>query len=117
MAPEIGVRINCAFGGLIIGAVVVATIGFSPLVGWTTSAETRQRIDAEVVRAKAAVCLGQFKRVANYHERLKELKGLSYAEISTFLAKGGWDRMPGEDVQNDAVNRACLDGLEIFPEN
>jgi hypothetical protein len=33
---------------------------------------------------------------------------------STFIEKGGWDKMPGEDTAGFAVARACADGLEVL---
>ena len=100
-------------GGLILGAVIAAIIGFSPLVGWKTKAEVVQMVDREVMATKTAICAAQFRNAPNYAERLKELKALSYGEKkSAFFAKGGWDKIPGEEKTSDAVTQACISRLE-----
>jgi hypothetical protein len=33
---------------------------------------------------------------------------------STFIEKGGWDKMPGEEKAGYAVARACADGLDVL---
>jgi hypothetical protein len=33
-----------------------------------------------------------------------------------FIEKGGWDKMPGQEVAGSTVARACVDGLELLAE-
>jgi len=35
-------------------------------------------------------------------------------ERASFIEKGGWDRMPGEEKAGYTVSRACADGLEFL---
>jgi hypothetical protein len=109
--PETGGKIKFGVWGLICGAVIVMIIGFA-WGGWTTGGTSRQRTDEAVLATRAAICVAQFIKDPNYKEKLKELKTVSSYERSTFIEKGGWDKMPGEQKANDTVSRACADGLE-----
>ena len=103
-------------GGLILGAALTATIGFSPLVNWKSKADYGRMIDSAVVSTQATICAAQFKKAPNYPERLKELKALPYSDKSKYVSKGGWDKMAGEEKTSEAVTQACIDRLEADAE-
>lgn len=99
--------------GLIIGAVITMIIGFA-WGGWTTRGTALQRADEAVLATRAAICVAQFMKQPNAQEKLKELKDISSWERASFIEKGGWDRMPGEEKAGYTVSRACADGLEFL---
>jgi len=82
--------------------------------GWTTGGTSRQRSEEAVLATRAAICVAQFIKDPNYKENLKQLKAVDSYERSTFIEKGGWDKMPGEKEANYDVSRACADGLEYL---
>jgi hypothetical protein len=49
----------------------------------------------------------------HHQEHLEALRKLGY-QRSTFIEKGGWDKMPGEDTASHGVARACADGLDVL---
>jgi hypothetical protein len=66
-----------------------------------------QRMSEEsVLAARAAICVAQFMKDTNHQENLKALEKLSAYERSTFIGKGGWDTMPGENTAVYPVARA-----------
>jgi len=111
--PETVGKIKFGVWGLICGAVIAMIIGFA-WGGWTTGGTGRQRTEEAVLATRAAICVAQFIKDPNYKEKLKELKAVSSYERSTFIEKGGWDKMPGEQKASDTVSRACADGLEFL---
>jgi hypothetical protein len=79
--------------------------------GWTTQSKTQQMTDAAVLKHRVAICVAQFVKGPNDQKRLKESAGDQFLERATFIEKGGWDKMPGEEKASDAVARPCADGL------
>jgi hypothetical protein len=111
--PDTGGKIKFGVWGLICGAVIAMIIGFA-WGGWTTRGTSRQRTEEAVLATRAAICVAQFIKDPNYKEKLKELKAVDSWNRSTFIEKGGWDKMPGEQKASFTVSRACADGLEFL---
>jgi len=111
--PETEVKAKYGFWGLILGAGAATIIGFN-WGGWTTGGTSQQRTDAALLAARAAICVAQFSKGPNEQQRLKELKAVSSWDRASAIEKGGWDKMPGEEKANDAVARACAEGLETL---
>jgi hypothetical protein len=111
--PDTGGKVKFGVWGLICGAVITMIIGFA-WGGWTTGGTSRQRTEAAVLATRAAICVAQFIKDPNYTEKLKELKAAESWNRSTFIQKGGWDKMPGEQTANPTVSQACADGLEYL---
>ena len=110
--PETEVKVKYGVWGLILGAGVAMIVGFN-WGGWTTRGTSQQQTDAAVLATRAAICVAQFSKAPNDQQRLKQLKAVNSWERAAFIEKGGWDKMPGEEKANDAVARACAEGLEI----
>jgi hypothetical protein len=53
--------------------------------------------DEAVLAARAAICVAQFMKQPNPQEKLQELEKVSSYQRSTFIEKGGWDKMPGKN--------------------
>jgi len=115
MTPETAGKVKFGVWGLICGAVIAMIIGFA-WGGWTTRGTTQRMGEAAVLAARAAICVAQFMKEPNHQEKLQELRKLSSWQRSTFIEKGGWDRMPGEEKAGYAIARACADGLEVLME-
>jgi hypothetical protein len=53
-------------------------------------------------------------REPNPEEKLQEFGKLLSYQRGSFIEKGGWDKMPGEEKAGPLVARACADGLEVL---
>ena len=115
MKPETGTMLRHGVWGLIIGAIITMIIGFA-WGGWTTGGSSQRMSEAAVLATRAAICVAQFMKQPNAQEKLKELKAVNSWERATFIEKGGWDKMPGEEKANYTVSRACADGLDVLME-
>ena len=113
MTPVTAAKVKYGVWGLICGAVLAMIIGFA-WGGWTTSSTTQKMGEEAVLAARAAICVAQFLKAPNHQEQLQELEKVSSYQRSTFIEKGGWDKMPGEEKAGSAVARACANGLEVL---
>jgi len=82
--------------------------------GWTTAWTSKEMSGKAVLASQAAICVAQFMKEANHEEKLKELEKVNSWQRSEFIAKGGWDKMPGQKEADFGVARACSDGLELL---
>ena len=113
MTPVTAAKVKYGVWGLIGGAIIAMIIGFA-WGGWTTSGTTKRMGDEAVLAARAAICVAQFMKQPNPQEKLQELEKVNSYQRSTFIEKGGWDKMPGEEQGGSTVARACADGLEVL---
>jgi hypothetical protein len=113
MNPVTAGKVKYGVWGLIGGAIIAMILGFA-WGGWTTARTTRQMGEEAVLAARAAICVAQFMKDPNHQAHLQELGKISTYQRSTFIAKGGWDKMPGEDTAGHLVARACADGLDVL---
>ena len=113
MTPVTAAKVKYGVWGLIGGAIIAMIIGFA-WGGWTTASTTQRMGDEALLAARAAICVAQFMKQPNPQEKLQELEKISSYQRSTFIEKGGWDKMPGEEKAGPMVARACADGLEVL---
>jgi hypothetical protein len=113
MTPVTAAKVKYGVWGLICGAIIAMIIGFA-WGGWTTASTTKRMGDEAILAARAAICVAQFMKEPNHQEKLQELEKVSSYQRSTFIEKGGWDKMPGEEKASSTVARACAEGLEVL---
>src|ERR687893_170733 len=113
MTPVTAGKVKYGVWGLIGGAVIAMIIGFA-WGGWTTARTTQRMGEEAVLAARAAICVAQFMKDPNHAEKLQELGKINTYQRSSFIEKGGWDKMPGEDRASWGVTRACADGLDVL---
>ena len=113
MQRETTEKLKYGAWGLVAGAIVATTLGFT-WGGWMTGTTTKGRIDEAVLASRAAICVAQFMKQPNPDEKLKALGEVNSWERAEAIEKGGWDRMPGQEKAGYAVARACADGLELL---
>jgi len=113
MTPVTAAKVKYGVWGLICGGIIAMIIGFA-WGGWSTSGTTTRMGEEAVLAARAAICVAQFMKQPDHQEKLQELEKVSSYQRSTFIEKGGWDKMPGEQQASYAVARACADGLEVL---
>jgi hypothetical protein len=111
--PETEVKLKYGGWGLILGAGIATIVGFN-WGGWTTRGTSQQMTEAALLSTRAAICVAQFSAPPNDQRRLKELKAVDSWDRASFIEKGGWDKMPGEEKVTDTVARACAEGLGLL---
>jgi hypothetical protein len=113
LKPETEGKIKFGSWGIVCGGIIAIIIGFV-WGGWTTAGTTQTMTEDAVLASQAAICVAQFAKEADYEVKLKEFEKVSSWERATFIEKGGWDKMPGQEKAGYAVARACSDGIELL---
>ena len=95
--------------GAAVGAIAMATIGFSQL-GWTTSGK-QERANIAVVAALVPFCIAKAQQDPD-----KDIYANLQAETSSYsrsdmVMKAGWATVGGETSPDNALARACSDKL------
>jgi len=111
MKPETEGKVKFGSWGLVVGAVIAIIIGFA-WGGWTTASTTKTMTEDAVLASQAAICVAQFMKEPDHAEKLKEFAKVNSWERASFIEKGGWDKMPGQEKAGYTVSRACSDGIE-----
>jgi hypothetical protein len=101
--------------GAFIGFLATVVIGFG-WGGWTLGSTAKEMAgksaNSAVIAALAPICVDKFQRAAGAVANLAELKKVSSWQQTSFVEKGGWATLPGSDVANSSVARACADMLD-----
>jgi hypothetical protein len=113
LKPETEGKVKFGSWGLIAGAVIAIIIGFA-WGGWTTASTTQTLTEDAVLASQAAICVAQFAMTPDHAEKLIEFEKVSSWERASYIEKGGWDKMPGQEKAGYAVARACSDGVELL---
>jgi predicted phage tail protein len=113
MKPEMKGKAKFGVWGIIIGAIVVMTIGFA-WGGWTTQSTAQKMSDEAVLASQAAICVAQFMKEPSHEAKLKEIEKIDSWKRSEFIEKGGWDKMPGQEKAGSLVAQACAKGVEVL---
>ncbi|HSR10547.1 MAG TPA: hypothetical protein VLS90_03815 [Thermodesulfobacteriota bacterium] len=113
MRKESETKVKFGVAGVVIGALVVITIGFA-WAGWVTQGTAQKMSDEAVLASQAAICVAQFMKQPNHKENLVELGKMDAWKRPEFVEKGGWDRMPGQEKAGSYVSQACAKGLDVL---
>ena len=113
MKPETSQKAQNAFLAAVVGAIIPIAIGFGANF-WVTKGDAERMASEALLTARAKICVAQFSNAPNYEERLQQYKALDYSARGSFLEKGGWGKMPGEEKANDAVKESCARALEAL---
>ena len=100
--------------GAVVGALVLATVGFA-WGGWVTGA-TAQKMASdharrEVVAALVPICLDQSSQDPKVVETLAQLKDTRSYQRRDLLMKTGWATMPGSSDPDRDVAQECMAAL------
>ena len=96
--------------GIVVGAIVLLIVIFS--AGWVvTNGKAEQMANQAVVDKLSSICVAQFLQDPNKEERLKELKATDSWQRDSYVEKGGWATMPGEDSPDSMVADECAKRL------
>lgn len=113
MTPERSVALQNIFLALVVGLAIPPAIGFWGGF-WVTQDSAARKANAAGLAIRTGICVAQFTAAPKIQERLKELKQLEYSSKATYLEKGGWARMPGEEKAQDAVSQGCVEKLDAL---
>ncbi len=102
-------KIKVGFWGLIGGAIIAMIVGFN-WGGWTTSGTTQKMIEEATLKSQVAICVAQTMGAPK--DKMVELQKLQSYERSDYIAKGGWDKMPGQKEAGSGVSQGCAEGLQ-----
>ena len=100
--------------GAAAGAVATLVIGFY-WGGWVTGGTAKEMVQqstsSAVVTALSPICVDKFQQSTGATANMAELKKVSSYQQGSFIEKGGWATLPGNDNANSAVARACAEML------
>ncbi len=114
VSPQRMTSVKAILLGAVLGAVVLAFVGFKWggwVTGGTAEKQATERADSAVAMALAPVCVDKFKHAPDAATQLTSLQKLSPYEQRGFVEKGGWATPAGSDKANVSVARACADTL------
>jgi len=96
--------------GTALGAAATIVIGFA-WGGWVLggTAQKQSMADAKeaVVAVLAPICANKFKEADNATLNMANLKKESTYQQASFIEKGGWAVLPGNEKAGDGVAKAC----------
>jgi curli biogenesis system outer membrane secretion channel CsgG len=105
-----------AVWGGIVGAAIIAAVGFS--AGWVVTSGSAKELAAKqeekaVLAALTPICVAQFKTQTSETRttQLAALKGESSWQQGDYVEKQGWATMPGSKEPSDEVADACATEL------
>ncbi|SHF92212.1 hypothetical protein SAMN02745157_3088 [Kaistia soli DSM 19436] len=102
--------IKAALGGAVVGAVVMAVVGFS-WGGWVTGSASRENAetiaDARVVTALTPYCVVNAQADPQSSERLAALKSASSYQRRDLVMANGWATLAVGKDPDRAVADAC----------
>ena len=100
--------------GAAIGAITLATVGFS-WGGWVTGHSANRmasdEAQAQVVAALAPICVMQSKQDPQYTQTLAALQDTASYKRRDIVMAAGWATMPGSTDPDRAVATACMETL------
>jgi hypothetical protein len=100
--------------GAAAGAVATLIVG-SYWGGWITGGSANDMVQRSttlaVVTALSAICVENFQHSSEAATNMVELKKVSSYQQSSFIEKGGWATLPGNESADSAVARACAEVL------
>ena len=113
MTPETSNNFQNLVIALLIGLILPPAIGFGIGI-WVTRDSAERKANEAVMTVRTTICVAQFTNAPNYQVRIKEFVAADYTAKRTFLEKGGWAKMPGEEKASDNVKDACSGKLEAL---
>ena len=100
--------------GAAVGAIATLVVGFY-WGGWVTGGTAKEMVQrstsSAVVTALSPICVDKFQQAAGAANNMAELKKVSSYQQGSFIEKGGWATLPGNDSANSSVARACAETL------
>lgn len=96
--------------GAALGIFATVVIGFSWggwMLGSTAEKQTAEGAKNAVVAVLAPICADKFQKGNDAAANLVDLKKEAGYNQTSFVEKGGWAILPGNDKAGDGVAKAC----------
>ena len=113
MKQETQSKIKYGRWGLVIGAAIAMIIGFG-WGGWSTASATQEMTEKAILEGRTAICVAQFMADSGNADNLVEFEKIDSWKRHELVAKGDWDKMPGQAEAGYGVARACAAGIELL---
>jgi hypothetical protein len=114
---QIPVWLKPGLWGAAVGAIAMATVGFSQL-GWVTKGTAEQlaqeRSDTSVVAALVPFCVVKAQQDPDLATLAKFQAEQSSYSRSDLVLKAGWATIGGKTSPDNALARACSDKLHTL---
>ena len=96
--------------GAIAGIILICILGFT-WFGWMTTGTANELSEAAVLQREAEICVAQFQADPEFEKNMAEFEKAGYNK-STFVNKGGWDKMPGVKEADYSIRNKCADLID-----
>ncbi|MDF2372102.1 MAG: hypothetical protein P1V21_15070 [Rhizobiaceae bacterium] len=96
--------------GIAVGAIASMVIGFGWggwMLGGTAEKQSADNAKSAVIAVLAPICADNFQNANNATTNLENLKKETSYQQASFVEKGGWAILPGNDKSSSGVARAC----------
>ena len=107
-------KIKLGSWGAVVGAIVLAVIGFN-WGGWVTgkaaTVMAKETAATAVAERLGTICVAQFNRDTAKNQKLVEMKGKDTWEIGRYIDTQRWAIMPGDEKAESGVSDACAKQL------
>ncbi|CAH1661093.1 conserved hypothetical protein [Hyphomicrobiales bacterium] len=107
---QIPTQIKPAALGAVVGAIILAVVGFG-WGGWKTQSAANQMANQAILAVLTPICVQNFSHQAGATEKLAEFMKTSTWQRDEFISKGGWATIPGQEAPRIGAARACADAL------
>ncbi|MEJ8472595.1 hypothetical protein [Roseibium algae] len=90
--------------------MIAITVGFGWggwVLGGTAAKQTADGAKSAVVAVLAPICVDKFQNANDAAGNLESLKKESSYQQASFVEKGGWAILPGNEKAESGVARAC----------
>lgn len=98
-----------------VGGALVWWIVLSAVFGWMTagSAEKKagEQVQAAVLDLLTPICVEMFHQDSESEAKLKALKEESDWNQADYVVKQGWATMPGHDIPENRIAKACANQI------
>jgi len=100
--------------GAAIGVVATVVIGFGWggwMLGNTAAKNAEAGAEKAVVAVLTPICVDKFQKDPGAEANLASLKAETFYQRASFIEKGGWAVLPGNDKPSSGVARSCAEVL------
>ena len=110
MALPQGDTVKRLLQGVVVGGIATVALGFGAggwVLGGTAAKQAAEGAQKAVVAVLAPICVSKFQQDANASANMESLKSESSYKRASFIEKGGWSVLPGNDKSQSGVAKAC----------
>lgn len=99
-----------AVGGALVWWIVLSS-GFGWMAAGSAEKKAGEQVRAAVLSLLTPICVEQFHQDSESEAKLKALKEESDWNRAAYVVKQGWATMPGNDIAENRIAKACADQI------